>query len=640
MIADTLILTLLVSSAAGHKLKTFNNTVELDYGTVEGALANNVRSWLGIPFAAPPIGKNRFRAPKAPLSLNGTFHATSFGYWCPQAPLSATSNAPTPPQIMVFVHGGASSSGSGAFTRYNGTNMINNNPDNPVIVVSINYRLGVLGWLAGAEMASEKALNLGLLDQAHAFSWVRKHIGKFGGDSSRITAYGESAGAMSIGQHLISHHGTQTGFDAAIMQSGTTYSGLVDSPRSASNQRLFDAFLSNTTCASITGQRPRHIIKCLQNLTWHEIYTAQEYAVTKAGTGVNTNVGTFHAVVDGKFITASPKDAVINGWVSKVPVIIGTNTNEGTIFTSTSANTEAGLQAYINTISANLPAGSAANLSSVYTSAAYGSPFKAASQLFADIAFVCPSKALSRDLAQAGRKVWKYRFDVLLNVAKPLWNTLGVYHSSELTFLWSTGLQASEMPTGAAIIGRWTKFATYHNPNGATANGSNWPAYSGVEWQQHLIQAATLPTFSNEQDTLGDANYAVEDQVFGRVITNTTSTTTRFLANMEYQLYRASSVGMALTETLDAMVTAGQIDPKAAVKILSQFDRSMSEALRTKVTAKAQFKGHLSVYRFCDDVWTFVIQDSVFRMENETLNVDGKVKVVACSYKAPAVKDE
>ncbi|TPX33010.1 hypothetical protein SmJEL517_g03988 [Synchytrium microbalum] len=107
--------------------------------------------------------------------------------------------------------------------------------------------------------------------------------------------------------------------------------------------------------------------------------------------------------------------------------------------------------------------------------------------------------------------------------------------------------------------------------------------------------------------------------------------------DMEYQLYRASSIGMSLTETLDAMVTAGQIDPKAAVQMLTQFDKSMTEALRSKVTSKAQLKGHLHFYRFCDDVWTFVIKDSTFRMENETLApVSDKVKVVACSFKPPS----
>lgn len=97
----------------------------------------------------------------------------------------------------------------------------------------------------------------------------------------------------------------------------------------------------------------------------------------------------------------------------------------------------------------------------------------------------------------------------------------------------------------------------------------------------------------------------------------------------QYELYRRSTLGMALTDALDDLIQTGLIDPQLAMRILTQFDASMSEALHDKVRAKAVIKGHLHVYRFCDDVWTFILENAQFKLESETLKAD-KVKIVAC----------
>ena len=99
-----------------------------------------------------------------------------------------------------------------------------------------------------------------------------------------------------------------------------------------------------------------------------------------------------------------------------------------------------------------------------------------------------------------------------------------------------------------------------------------------------------------------------------------------------YELYRRSSLGIALTDTLDELIQDGNIDPQSAMKILSSFDSSIASALHSKVRSKATIKGHLNVYRFCDDVWTFVIDNPSFRFETETVNSD-KIKIVACTAK-------
>lgn len=110
-----------------------------------------------------------------------------------------------------------------------------------------------------------------------------------------------------------------------------------------------------------------------------------------------------------------------------------------------------------------------------------------------------------------------------------------------------------------------------------------------------------------------------------------------FLCNLKmssnYTLYRESSLGKALTDTLDELIQDGQLDPQTAMKVLAQFDVSIAEALHSRVRSRATLKGHLHVYRFCDDVWTFVVDSANFRFENETIMAK-KVKVVACSAKA------
>ncbi|KXN71539.1 transcription factor TFIIA complex small subunit [Conidiobolus coronatus NRRL 28638] len=101
-----------------------------------------------------------------------------------------------------------------------------------------------------------------------------------------------------------------------------------------------------------------------------------------------------------------------------------------------------------------------------------------------------------------------------------------------------------------------------------------------------------------------------------------------------YELYRSSTLGLALTDSLDELIQSGQINPQLAMRVLMQFDKSMTEGLASQVRARATFKGHLQTYRFCDDVWTFIIEGPSFRFEQDVVLVD-KVKVVACNAKKP-----
>ena len=186
--------------------------VLLSYGSFEGVTTGNVTKFLGIPFAAPPIGPLRFKPPQKPLHRH-MMRADKLGPACVQPcrkgdycpPVSEdcltiniykSAQAKDKLPVIAFIYGGAFTSGSSALPLYNGGNIVDAFED--VIVVTFNYRLGVFGFLASAELANEKSLNLGLRDQIAAFEWLKEHISRFGGDPNRITAMGQSAGASKV----------------------------------------------------------------------------------------------------------------------------------------------------------------------------------------------------------------------------------------------------------------------------------------------------------------------------------------------------------------------------------------------------------------------------------------------------------
>jgi para-nitrobenzyl esterase len=195
--------------------------VETTCGKVKGEQSGNIFVWKGIPYAKPPLGRLRFHAPKTPEAWDGIRDATQFGPISPQPSDqimeflgNKTDNAnedclylniwsPGADEklrpVMVWIHGGAFKDGSGSSAAYNGTSFAEHGD---VVVVTINYRLGVLGFLHLAEIGGEEYAtsgNNGILDQVAALKWVQENIARFGGDPNRITLFGESAGAMSIG---------------------------------------------------------------------------------------------------------------------------------------------------------------------------------------------------------------------------------------------------------------------------------------------------------------------------------------------------------------------------------------------------------------------------------------------------------
>jgi para-nitrobenzyl esterase len=253
-------------------------------GPVSGRIdENGALSWRGIPYAQPPVGELRWKAPRVPKSFEKTFVADSFSEICPQLgnplmdidpslygkkigsedclylniwspPVKEPGNEATLLPVMVWVHGGSNVGGAGSL--YYGGNIA---VQQDVVVVTINYRLGLLGWFshpslrAAAESSLDKSSNFGLLDIIQALKWVRENIAAFGGDAGNITLFGESAGAMNTVALLYSPLSKGL-FHKAIMQSGS----LRQTPVEVAEQFTADdrsEFSSSETAAKILVQR-------------------------------------------------------------------------------------------------------------------------------------------------------------------------------------------------------------------------------------------------------------------------------------------------------------------------------------------------------------------------------------------------
>ncbi|KAJ7235607.1 Alpha/Beta hydrolase protein [Mycena haematopus] len=320
----------------------------------------NITQFLGMRYAAPPIGDLRFRAPQAPPTEAGVQSATDQPNWCMQAgDGTATTNplrnikrenpvapedclflnvyypsdgAGTPPldlPAVVWIHGGGYI--AGAAIGASGEDVVKRS-NRGVIVVVIQYRLGVFGFLAGSAVKQDGALNAGLLDQQFALRWVQTHISKFGGDPSKVTIWGQSAGAGSVLQHIIANGGKT---EPQLFRGAITSSTFLPSQYNYDHQVpewIFGQVVAQTNCSSAIDT-----MTCLR---------AVDQSVLQAANTVINNAGFYGTfmtvpVVDGEFITQRPTLSLIEGKVNGEALMSTTNTNEGVDFVNQSVPTTA-----------------------------------------------------------------------------------------------------------------------------------------------------------------------------------------------------------------------------------------------------------------------------------------------------------
>jgi para-nitrobenzyl esterase len=446
-------------------------------GAVRGQAAAAGKEFLGIPYAAPPVGALRWQPPRPAAPWHGTRAATSYAPHCPQPPGSfgraSTSedclylNVFTPAgskarnlPVMVWVHGGSLRTGES--DDYNPAGLVRDG----VVVVTINYRLGALGFLADSALASRPggpSGNYGLMDQQAALRWVQRNIRGFGGNPGDVTLFGESAGGLSTLAQLVSP-GARGLFQRAIVESGTyqlTQQSL------AAAESAGKTFAAKAGCASNTAA-------CLRRLPVSTILADEDPS------GYTPDV-------DGAVLTQSVKTALSDGQFNRVPVVIGTNHDEYRLFVAafqflgaraTAANYESMIASTLG-VSAAIAGGIAAQ----YPLSRYPSPPVALGAVGTDAIFACHALTAEQSLA---RYVPTYAYEFNDENAPelflpPVGFPYGAAHASELPYLFSPATAARRPPFSqaqqrlAAVMKQdWTNLAKTGIPAAA------WPRFAAT----------------------------------------------------------------------------------------------------------------------------------------------------------------
>ena len=479
-----------------------SNVVATDKGQVRGMSTATTRQFLGIPYAAPPTGALRWKAPRPAAAWKGVRDASRFATHCPQ-PDTAFGRAANSAEdclylnvyrpkhddkhgdrlpVMVWIHGGALWLGESE--DYDPTDLVNRG----VVVVTINYRLGALGFLAHPALTAEgrgSSSNYGIQDQQAALAWVKANIAAFGGDRKNVTIFGESAGGHSVHTHLASPLSAGL-FHKAIAQSAS-YS--LDNPSLSTAEGTGAAF---ATAAGCTDQRAA----CLRGLTVAQVLASQ--AVLIGGNGVV-------AAVDGKVLTRTHREAFASGRFHRVPVIEGSNANEYALISAFYFDFTAPPAGLGPVTAANYPIAEALTLSffdakktpaqvdPLYPVGSFSAPIRAIDAIGTDSAYSCPARNTAQSLS-VWTTTYQYEFAdpnppmiFLPDTPSHPAGTWGAYHASELQYLFKVTpsipapvpMTAAQERLSARMVGFWTRFAKTGNPNARHAWWV-WPEYTGA----------------------------------------------------------------------------------------------------------------------------------------------------------------
>jgi len=451
--------------------------VETTGGSLRGEADGDLVVFRGVPYAAPPVGELRFTPPEPHEGWSGMRHAIAFGHECPQRDGDAVKGdedcltlnvwapaEPGPRPVMLFIHGGAFVNGSGVRELYDGANL---SRAGDVVVVTINYRLGALGFLTRESLAgSDGALgNYGIRDQIAALTWVRDNIAAFHGDPDAVTIFGESAGAGSICA-LLGAEAADGLYAGAIMQSGGGCGGYQD-PREGATPMIarHASITEGVGCAAGEGEAA-----CLRAADADAFVLAQRSDAVDLAADIGSAVE-FAPAIDSVFLHEQPIDRVRSGEAPDVPIMIGSNADEAFIFTLDRAfMTWRGYDRLVRQI---YPAQADALLA-LYSADTFDRPRAALDALVGDLLFVCPTLSFG-NAVPTGNPVFVYHYT---HVLAGLLGAGGAVHGVELLFVFDQfpGWYA-ERPEDRALVetmqGAWTSFAH----DGVPALPETWPSY-------------------------------------------------------------------------------------------------------------------------------------------------------------------
>jgi len=463
-------------------------------GRVRGSTTDGIRSFVGLPYAAPPVGDLRFSSPVAPAARSDIRDATIPGKSCTQnSPLGTTVdtnssedcltlNIWTPDRVdaalpvMVFIHGGGFTLGSGSDSTYEGSVLAKTQG---VIVVTMNYRLGALGLLRHPAFAAEDAAagNYAIADQRRALEWVRDNIKAFGGDAKNVTLFGESAGGISTCLHLISPPSRGL-FHRAIMESGPCT--LLPQSTAAAAEAQGKALADAVGC---TGD-DNTIKSCLRSKPAGDLFNGLPL---RPGIILGAGVLWF-PTQDGVIVPDQPRNLFALGQSAPVPLIVGSNGDEGTLFLALSngGNTEAEARtalagfftpAQVDKVVVQYPL--------------TPSPKQALTKGLSDL-FTCDARRVARLHAKVA-PTYLYNFTRAFAFLYP---NIGAFHSAELPFVFGNpyefiSIVDEEKPLAAAMQAYWAHQAKAGDPNSSGAVA--WPRYDEATDQDLGLDLTIAP---------------------------------------------------------------------------------------------------------------------------------------------------
>jgi para-nitrobenzyl esterase len=493
---------------------TGDPVAQIDAGTVRGLWVGSTVAFKGIPYARPPVGDLRWAPPQPAVAWQGEKDATQPGSACTQrasglvtfiSPMARAygSDFDQPPvqssedclyldvwapqwpvkqslPVMVWLHGGSNTVGSGTQSTYNGVSLTQRG----VILVTLNYRLGVFGFFSHPELTAESPRhssgNYGLLDQLAALAWVKRNIAQFGGDPNDVTLFGESAGAIDAGQLMVSPLADGL-FRRVISESGPIFGPA----RTLAEAEAFGSAVS----ALLPADPQSTALQKLRALPAAEV----EKLVVRAREHFAADITS--STADGWVLPQSPQQAFLNGSIQKVDLLIGLNGRELSAFRLAAA-------AAAKTAAPNQPGPADSAGLKRFTAAArpyFGNWTTIAMTAYLgrmlvtgsagldsaanDLIGVCPIGAIATLTSAAGHRVFVYRFD--RSIPGKGEGQLGAFHALEVPYVFG-GLRdrewqwlpftADDTALSNLIQVYWTNFAKSGDPN--SSGLPHWPAWS------------------------------------------------------------------------------------------------------------------------------------------------------------------
>ena len=459
-------------------------TVQLDAGKIAGVAdtTTGVTSYKGIPYAAPPLGDLRWKAPQAVTHWQGVRRADHFGPVCMQDDLKAGSfyqvefyqkpetksedclylnvwtaakSASERRPVMFWIHGGGFVEGSGSLPSFDGASLAKKG----VVVVTINYRLGVFGFLAHPELTKESidhsSGNYGLLDQRAALEWVNRNITRFGGDPNNITIFGQSAGAMSV-VALVASPLDKRLFAKAIMQSG----GFIPMAPLSQGEEVGASFVTAAGAHSIKDLRARSADQLMENV--------------RSASKLTTGISRFGPIVDGYFLPADVFSIFARNQENAVQFMAGSTADEGTTLLPPSIT----VAEYKSSLERRFGA-KASEVLKLYPASSDAQAWRSQVDNVRDT-MAAGALTLAEVREKEGAKTYLYYFDRSLPGRES--DHYGAFHSSELVYVFDN-LSAVDRPwtevdrkLADAMSTYWTNFAKSGDPN--SSGMPQWPVWS------------------------------------------------------------------------------------------------------------------------------------------------------------------